>query len=139
MCGFEARTPARASAERAAPQIGAEQSDRESQDYINHLEQQLEEANARILEAASQLQVREQQAERLEATLAAKENDALALRALLKKVSVEGKECVGASEAQSLQAELMHARWAMLGVAGMAAPEILGNPFVDGPLPNCWE
>ena len=37
------------------------------------------------------------------------------------------------------QAELMHARWAMLGVAGMAAPEILGNPFVDGPLPNCWE
>ena len=109
VCGFEARTPARASAERAAPQLGAEQSDRESQDYINHLEQQLEEANARILEAASQLQVREQQAERLEATLAAKENDALALRALLQKVSVEGKECVGASEAQSLQAELMHA------------------------------
>ena len=34
------------------------------------------------------------------------------------------------------QAELMHARWAMLGVAGMAAPEIVGNPFVDGPLPN---
>ena len=30
----------------------------------------------------------------------------------------------------------MHARWAMLGVAGMAAPEIVGNPFVDGPLPN---
>ena len=30
----------------------------------------------------------------------------------------------------------MHARWAMLGVAGMAAPEIFGNPLVDGPLPN---
>ena len=105
VCGFEARTPARASAERAAPQLGAEQSDRESQDYINHLEQQLEEANARILEAASQLQVREQQAERLEATLAAKENDALKLRALLQKVSVERKECVLASEAQSLLKE----------------------------------
>jgi|TARA_B100000768_G_C11265763_1_gene370999 hypothetical protein len=37
------------------------------------------------------------------------------------------------------QAELMHARWAMLGVAGMAAPEILGNPLVDGPLPNWAE
>lgn len=37
------------------------------------------------------------------------------------------------------QAELMHARWAMLGVAGMAAPELLGNPFVDGPLPNWAE
>ena len=37
------------------------------------------------------------------------------------------------------QAELMHARWAMLGVAGMAAPEIFGNPFVDGPLPNWAE
>jgi hypothetical protein len=37
------------------------------------------------------------------------------------------------------QAELMHARWAMLGVAGMAAPELVGNPFVDGPLPNWAE
>ena len=47
VCGFEPRTPARASAERAAPQLGAEQSDRETQDYVNHLEQQLEEANAK--------------------------------------------------------------------------------------------
>lgn len=37
------------------------------------------------------------------------------------------------------QAELVHARWAMLGVAGMAAPELVGNPFVDGPLPNWAE
>jgi len=35
-----------------------------------------------------------------------------------------------------IQAELMHARWAMLGLAGMVAPELLGNPFVEGPLPN---
>lgn len=38
-----------------------------------------------------------------------------------------------------VQAELMHARWAMLGLAGMVAPELLGNPFVDGPLPNWHE
>jgi hypothetical protein len=37
------------------------------------------------------------------------------------------------------QAELMHARWAMLGVTGMAAPEIIGNPFVEGPLPNWYD
>ena len=36
------------------------------------------------------------------------------------------------------QAELVHARWAMLGVAGMAAPELVGNPFVDGPPLPCF-
>lgn len=38
-----------------------------------------------------------------------------------------------------VQAELMHARWAMLGLAGMVAPEIIQNPFVDGSMPNWAE
>jgi len=38
-----------------------------------------------------------------------------------------------------VQAELMHARWAMLGLAGMVAPEVIQNPFVAGPMPNWAE
>jgi hypothetical protein len=37
------------------------------------------------------------------------------------------------------QAELQHARWAMLGVTGMAAPELIQNPFVEGAMPNWAE
>lgn len=33
----------------------------------------------------------------------------------------------------------MHGRWAMLGVAGMAAPELVSNPLVHGPMPNWME
>lgn len=38
-----------------------------------------------------------------------------------------------------VQAELMHARWAMLGLAGMVAPELIQNPLVAGPMPNWAE
>lgn len=38
-----------------------------------------------------------------------------------------------------VQAELMHARWSMLGLAGMIAPELIQNPLVDGPMPNWAE
>ena len=37
------------------------------------------------------------------------------------------------------QAELVHGRWAMLGVTGMAAPELIHNPLVQGPMPNWFE
>lgn len=37
------------------------------------------------------------------------------------------------------QAELVHGRWAMLGVTGMAAPELIHNPLVEGPMPNWFE
>eukprot|EP00227_Mantoniella_beaufortii_P022018 CAMPEP_0197574700 /NCGR_PEP_ID=MMETSP1326-20131121/345_1 /TAXON_ID=1155430 /ORGANISM="Genus nov. species nov., Strain RCC2288" /LENGTH=249 /DNA_ID=CAMNT_0043137331 /DNA_START=404 /DNA_END=1153 /DNA_ORIENTATION=+ len=38
-----------------------------------------------------------------------------------------------------VQAELQHARWAMLGVTGMAAVELVDNPLVNGAMPNWAE
>merc|ERR1719183_2821765 len=60
-------------AEVSGVRSSAEQSKTESQEYISHLETELQETKASVMEAAEELKAREEQADRLEAMLREKE------------------------------------------------------------------